>query len=113
MILLFLVFVTLAGARQCVDEGLPASDKGSKVTLEIEGIGLNASRQYVYSGDALKLVKKDYKVRGLLSVSCIEDVCQGRDYVWMFYVNGQLMNKAPKHYKVRRGDIISYKLEKI
>lgn len=104
--------MTLAGARQCMDEST-LEEKDSRVTLEIVGIGVNSSKDYVYSGDARGLLDLEHETKGIFTLKCIDSDCQSGDYVWTFYVNGKLMNVGPKQYKINRGDVVSLKLQKI
>ena len=47
---------------------------------------------------------------GELLIKCIDNVCGGKDYNWMYHVNNEIRNVKVSEYIVQAGDDVEFRL---
>ncbi|MBW2980068.1 DUF4430 domain-containing protein [Candidatus Woesearchaeota archaeon] len=94
--------------------GRKDTSSGKEVTVIITTLGKTSIERFDVTGfSALEVLESTHDV-GTTSgyIKCIDDVCGGKEYHWLYYVNGRSVPKSSDGYQVKRGDIIEFRFGK-
>lgn len=89
------------------------------ITLIVNLFGSNKTFSYFPTGNAsaLETLEKNNIVNATNSkygafVNCINSVCSGNNYYWMYYINGKSASVGASSYFPKSNDTIEFKYEK-
>ncbi len=87
---------------------------GKEVTLIITTLGKTSIDKFDVTGfTALEVLESTHDVETTAGyVKCIDSVCGGKEYHWLYYVNGKTVPKSSADYQVKRSDIIEFRFGK-
>ena len=89
-----------------------------KVTLEITSFGSTETNTYDFTNlTALQLLEEHNSVNVTNSkfgafVNCINSVCSGNNFYWIYYINGKSADVGAGSYWVKNDDSIEFMYEK-
>jgi len=87
---------------------------GKEATLIITTLGKTSIEKFGVSGfTALELLESTHDVETTYGyIKCIDSVCGGKEYHWLYYVNGKSVPKNSANHQIKRGDIIEFRFGK-
>jgi hypothetical protein len=90
------------------------TESGEEIKLVITTIGKTSIERFDVDGfTALEILGSVHEVVTTSSyITCLDNICAGRDYHWMFYVNGKISSESAAIYKAKRGDILEFRLSR-
>ena len=90
------------------------SSKEGEFTLKINFIGNASSETFNNTAATLSdALGAHHTIKTTVNgyVKCIDSICSGSDYQWLFYANGKRINAGIDYYHPKKGDVIEFKFE--
>jgi hypothetical protein len=107
-----LLLIGLIAVQGCAEKRI---DSG-QATLMIKSIGDTKTERFKFTkGTPLGILEYNHTVKTFLNdnfVECIDGVCASKEYIWLLYVNDNLINYGAKRYSLEDGDIVTFSFEK-
>ena len=94
--------------------GRKDASSGKEVTLIITTLGKTSIEKFGVTGfTALEVLESTHDVGTTSSyIKCIDGVCGGKEYHWLYYVNGRSVPQGSADYQAKGGDIIEFRFGK-
>jgi hypothetical protein len=94
--------------------GNQETESGEDVKLIITTLGKTSIEKFDVGGfTSLEILGSVHEIVTTSNyVKCIDSICAGIDFHWLFYVNGKIAPKNAAVYKAKRGDILEFRLSR-